>query len=139
MTALKLTMIIYKPKFFALHEFSCKCGCGYSSVATPLVLALDYLRRIWCAPIIVNSACRCAAHNAAVGGAQSSRHLAGLAADIRPRDMELFSAFDSLVCSAFGGLEGWELKIYSRFIHLAIPRGRYPDWTGGKIYFEAKA
>lgn len=132
-------MIIYKPQFFSQKEFSCKCGCGFCSPATPLVLALDYLRRLWGSPVIINSGCRCASHNASVGGASQSRHLVGLAADIRPRDMEMFSAFDSLVCAAFGRLSGWELKIYDRFIHLAIPRGDFPVWSGGKMYFDAKA
>ena len=44
---------------------------------------LDPLREAWGAPIIVTSGYRCYALNQAVGGAKSSQHCLGLAADIR--------------------------------------------------------
>lgn len=43
---------------------------------------LDPLRAKWGAPIIVTSGYRCAALNKAVGGATSSQHMNGMAADI---------------------------------------------------------
>jgi hypothetical protein len=43
---------------------------------------LDPLREAWGAPLTVNSGYRCAALNAAVGGAKKSQHLTGCAADI---------------------------------------------------------
>lgn len=43
---------------------------------------LDPLRRAWGKPILVNSGYRCPALNKAVGGAASSQHLRGEAADI---------------------------------------------------------
>jgi hypothetical protein len=44
---------------------------------------LDPLREAWGAPIIVTSGYRCARLNKAVGGASSSQHTKGEAADIR--------------------------------------------------------
>ncbi len=43
---------------------------------------LDPVRELWGAPLGVNSGYRCAELNEAVGGAPSSQHLAGEAADI---------------------------------------------------------
>lgn len=43
---------------------------------------LDPLRSKWGAPIIVSSGYRCPALNKAVGGATSSQHMKGMAADI---------------------------------------------------------
>ena len=43
---------------------------------------LDPVRELWGAPITVNSGYRCPQLNAAVGGAASSQHLKGEAADI---------------------------------------------------------
>ncbi len=44
---------------------------------------LDPLREAWGAPIIVTSGYRCQKLNTAVGGAKSSQHMYGQAADIR--------------------------------------------------------
>lgn len=44
---------------------------------------LDPLREAWGAPIIVSSGYRCPKLNAAVGGAKTSQHMVGQAADIR--------------------------------------------------------
>lgn len=44
---------------------------------------LDPLREAWGAPIIVSSGYRCPKLNRAVGGAKSSQHMYGQAADIR--------------------------------------------------------
>lgn len=71
---------------------------------------LDPLREEWGAPIIVTSGYRCVRLNAAVGGARSSQHVTGQAADIhtisdtrednrRLRDLliELGLPFDQLI------------------------------------------
>lgn len=44
---------------------------------------LDPLREAWGAPIIVTSGYRCSRLNAVVGGARTSQHILGQAADIR--------------------------------------------------------
>ena len=51
---------------------------------------LDPLREEWGAPIIVTSGYRSPQLNVVVGGARSSQHLLGQAADIRPRDPAQF-------------------------------------------------
>lgn len=74
-------------KHFKPHEFKCKCGgkycTGYPAVVDKQLLKnLDYLRGKSGA-ITVTSGLRCKKHNANVGGATSSRHMTGKAADIK--------------------------------------------------------
>ena len=68
-------------KNFSRSEFACKDNCGFNTVDYALVLELQRLRDTF-GPIKINSACRCEAHNRAVGGGEKSQHLLGRAADI---------------------------------------------------------
>lgn len=68
---------------FKREEFSCRClKCGFDSVDAELLAVLEDVRFTFDAPVKINSACRCAAHNRAVGGSPKSQHLLGKAADI---------------------------------------------------------
>ena len=138
-------MIRYRVEYFSPKEFICPC-CRQGLPSSLLVLSLDSFRRAWGKPIRVNSGFRCEKHNREVGGAvptrlsPGSRHLLGLAADIAPMDGELFGPFETLARLFWGRLENWELKIYSRFIHVAVPRGeeKYP-WDGSLILVNVKS
>lgn len=69
-------------KRFDRGEFTCKCGCGLNNIDLKLVKILeDYFRNYYNAETIVTSGCRCAKHNAEVGGVQGSRHVLGKGAD----------------------------------------------------------
>lgn len=70
------------PKFFTAAEFACHCGCGKSDISAELVVMLNKARTLSGQPYKINSACRCEAHNHAVGGVSFSSHLKGLAVDI---------------------------------------------------------
>jgi uncharacterized protein YcbK (DUF882 family) len=74
-----MTMI---SKNFHRREFACKCGCGLDNINPELVEVVQCLRDWWRRPVIITSALRCPSHNAAVGGAQRSKHMEGLAADV---------------------------------------------------------
>ena len=72
---------------FNSAEFACNCGCGYGTnpgdVSDELLIVLEDLRAHYGGqPVVLNSGCRCKKHNAAVGGASSSQHLLGTAADL---------------------------------------------------------
>lgn len=67
---------------FNRREFACKCGCGMSNINLQLVERLETIRGYFNAPVTINSACRCPAHNKKVGGAPNSQHMQGIAADI---------------------------------------------------------
>lgn len=69
---------------FKVNEFSCKgkgC-CSKVLIDEKLVNYLQKIRNHFGKPITINSGYRCAKHNKAVGGASSSNHTKGMAADI---------------------------------------------------------
>ena len=78
----------YVCKWFKPEEFRCKCGCGLSAVGVSLLMVLDDVREHFGKPVLVVSGCRCKKHNAAVGGAKASKHMLGIAADIKVRGVE---------------------------------------------------
>jgi len=127
----------YRVEYFQPAEFICPC-CHGGRAAVSLVYNLDLLRRAWAAPIRVNSGYRCEKHNREVGGVPPSRHLLGLAADIAPVKPELIGPFHTLVGYMFGRREGWEIKYYARFVHIAVPRGEERHlWQGGIVSLSA--
>jgi uncharacterized protein YcbK (DUF882 family) len=67
---------------FYRHEFACGCGCGFDTVDAELIDILEDVRNHFALPIRITSAARCASHNFDVGGAKSSQHKLGRAADI---------------------------------------------------------
>lgn len=76
-------------KNFKLSEFDCKCGkCNKVVLDLKLIKMLQKIRDHFNASVNVNSGYRCAAHNKAVGGSNSSHHLKGMAADIRVEGIE---------------------------------------------------
>ena len=69
---------------FTLREFQCKggsCCNGAVAVDPELIRRLQAMRNE-AGPIRINSGYRCPEHNRTVGGATSSQHLLGKAADI---------------------------------------------------------
>lgn len=66
---------------FSRAEFACGCGCGFAAVDYELLACLETIRAHFAKPVRINSACRCASHNLAVGGEPASKHLHGMAAD----------------------------------------------------------
>lgn len=127
-----------KPAYFRVSEFACPC-CRRVTVARGLIVALEFFRRAWAAPVLVNSGYRCIPHNLEVGGAKGSRHLIGCAADIRPVDPTLITPFQNLASALFGKLEGWELKLYTTFVHVAVPREEAARlWNDDKIEILAR-
>lgn len=69
---------------FKASEFDCKCNgsCSNTFVDEKLVDYLQKIRSHFGKSVTINSAYRCAKHNKAVGGASSSNHTKGMAADI---------------------------------------------------------
>lgn len=79
---------------FNQREFDCKgskstsrCGCSETKLSVRLVRKLQIIRKKCGGAVYVNSAYRCPVHNAYVGGASSSYHMKGMAADIRTNVM----------------------------------------------------
>ena len=70
---------------FTSSEFDCKGSgcCTATKVDEALVNYLQKIRDHFGKPVKINSGYRCATHNKKVGGATSSRHATGQAADIK--------------------------------------------------------
>jgi uncharacterized protein YcbK (DUF882 family) len=68
---------------FSRAEFACRCNCGLDTVDVKLLEALELLHAKSRQSVYINDACRCVVHNAKVGGAPTSQHLIGKAADMR--------------------------------------------------------
>ncbi len=79
-------------KNFSPNEIACRC-CGelWAGDDMPIYfkLAMDNLQKLrdsWNKPIIINSGHRCVEHNAEVGGASQSQHLAVAFDCVCPRE-----------------------------------------------------
>ena len=116
-------------KYFGRHEFACKCGTycdGYPvEPAEALVRVLDEIREQTGLPVYVNSGIRCPEHNAAVGGADHSRHMDGDAADIRCPGKTPKELYD-IACDVIGNTGG--VGLYDWGVHVDV-RGYRARWT----------
>lgn len=114
-------------KNFNRSEFACKgknCCGGAAPVSLKLVQGLQALRDAIGRPLTVNSGFRCLKHNGAVGGAKSSRHCLGTAADVA-----LPKGFDAMRLAALAqGLELFDgIGLYDTFVHFDV-RGVKARW-----------
>lgn len=120
---------LYEPKpmtrlsdHFWVHEFACKhCGSLGPGISVALLRKLEEFREaLGRQPISVRSGFRCPQHNRAVGGAPSSFHLIGEAADIvhaRLSPEELYKAADEFGFAGVG--------LYRNFVHVDVGTGPY--------------
>lgn len=70
---------------FTLGEFACKDGSDFVLVHPSLVALLQNVRDHFGRAIHINSAYRTPNHNRNVGGSPKSKHMLGMAADIKIR------------------------------------------------------
>lgn len=104
-------------------EVACRC-CGELYLDRASMDALQRLRNAWGKPIIINSGHRCAAHNAAVGGAPASQHL-DIAFDCRCPSLEQKDFCRLALEAGFTGIGRYPGK---GFVHL--DRGPARVWWG---------
>ena len=113
---------------FDRSEFKCKCGnCDFDTVDTTLLILLEGVRAHFDAPVIINSACRCRAHNNNIGGSPKSQHLYGRAADIVVKGhspAEVQNLLESL-------MKGWGgIGSYDTFTHVDTRTKGPARWKG---------
>ncbi len=110
-------------KNFSAAELRCKCGCNLTRFSPGFLDALQALRDAMGVPLPINSACRCAAHNARVGGHARSLHVGDKPAHPTGGTCAVDIGFpsghpqrDRLISTAW--LMGWSIGLNSRFVHL---------------------
>ena len=114
-------------KNFNREEFACKCGCGFDGIDYELVKIIQEIRDEMNEPIRINSGCRCAKHNARVGGVRNSFHVQGKAADLSCASggKKLADTIGRMLRE--GRLTGLKYYIYyvkKNFVHVDIGRKR---------------
>lgn len=97
---------------FKVREFRCKDGTDTVMVDETLTVVLQCIREHFGKPVTITSGYRTPAHNAAVGGAKSSQHLLGRAADIRVAgvSVEDVAAYTESLMPDWGGVGRYPVK-----------------------------
>lgn len=113
---------------FKREEFACRCGCGFDVVDVELLSLAEDLRFTFDAFVTLNSACRCAAHNRAVGGSPKSQHLMGKAGDFVVAGYapeKVYKYLDQRYPNKFG------FGLYKTFVHADV-RAQKTRWDNQK-------
>jgi len=129
---------------FAVEEFHCHSGELYPSLwiverLRPLCLVLERLREeLGHRSITIVSGYRSPSHNAAVGGAKQSQHMAGRAADITADGVEPPAVHAALLALfRSGAIEIGGLGLYPGWVHVDVrPRpqsGHLCEWSGSRV------
>lgn len=100
---------------FFLREFECRDGSHQVALRHELLDKLQQLREEAGRPVIITSGYRNPAHNRAVGGSPTSRHLTGEAADIRVPGLHPDEVAQLAAAAGFTGI-----GIYPGFTHVDI-------------------
>ena len=97
---------------FKVREFRCRDGSDVVMIDESLVVLLQCIREHFGKPVTITSGYRTAAHNTAVGGAKSSQHLLGRAADIQVAgvSVEDVAAYAESLMPAWGGVGRYPVK-----------------------------
>ena len=104
---------------FKVNEFRCKNGSDTVLIDEGLVTILERIRSHFNASIHINSAYRPAAYNRKVGGAKSSQHIKGTAADIvvhKRTPLEVARFAESIGVGGIG--------VYNSFTHVDNRAGK---------------
>jgi uncharacterized protein YcbK (DUF882 family) len=129
---------------FTVEEFRCHSGEAYpvewiDERLRPLGVVLEKLREeLGGRPVKIVSGFRSPAHNAAVGGAKQSQHMAGRAADITVDGVAPAEVHATLL-SLFhaGAIEIGGIGLYPRWVHVDVRQrpgdGHLCQWSGAKL------
>ena len=97
---------------FRVREFRCRDGSDAIMIDQTLVVLLQAIRKHFGKAVTITSGYRTAAHNKSVGGAKSSQHLLGRAADIQVADttVEAVASYAEALMPDWGGVGRYPVK-----------------------------
>ncbi|MGI6076445.1 MAG: YcbK family protein [Pyramidobacter sp.] len=82
---------------FSRDECVCRDECGFDTPDPKLLELAEAVRGILKEPMIVHSVCRCKAHNMAVNGSPTSKHLKGQAMDFHVSGLSPVAVYNAVV------------------------------------------
>ena len=97
---------------FKVREFRCRDGSDAIMIDQTLVVLLQAIREHFGKAVTITSGYRTGTHNTAVGGAKSSQHLLGRAADIQVQDTDplAVAAYAESLMPGWGGVGRYPVK-----------------------------
>jgi len=110
-------------EYFLAEEFACPC-CGKAEMKHSFMRELEALRLWLDEPMIINSGYRCPAHNETVVGSKSSKHMEGIAADVKTYNGRHQRRILDHALPSFAGV-----GIAKTFVHLDTRSGAETIWT----------
>jgi len=114
-------------RYFKSEEVECECGCGRVPDIRALEL-LDELRHKWGKPLTITSGMRCERRNAEIGGSPRSKHIQGIAFDIR---FETNHASETARFVKIANEVGFNaVEICTKHIHIDYRGGQNLLWIG---------
>lgn len=111
---------------FTLVEFASRDGADEVFNHPALVVLVENVREHFGKPVTINSGYRSAAHNRRIGGARSSRHVMGLAADIV---VDKGAVAPKKVAEYIETLGAGGIGRYNTFTHVDV-QGKNRRWSG---------
>lgn len=118
---------------FKVREFRCRDGSDTIMVDEALTVLLQAIREHFGKAVTITSGYRTGTHNTAVGGAKSSQHLLGKAADIQVADttVEAVAAYAESLMPGWGGVGRYPVKAgrAKGWVHVDT-RPNKSRWTG---------
>ena len=118
---------------FKVRELRCRDGTDTVMVDEALTVVLQCIREHFGKPVTITSGYRTPAHNAAVGGAKSSQHLLGRAADIRVAgvSVEDVAAYTESLMPDWGGVGRYPVKAGRATVWVHVDtRAEKARWRG---------
>lgn len=111
---------------FRVREFACKDGSDIILINLELVELLQNIRTHFRAPVTITSAYRNHCYNKKAGGAKTSQHLYGIAADIQVKGIapKTVAAYVEQLMPDKGGI-----GTYPTFVHVDVRRSP-SRWRG---------